>query len=74
VNKLSPGPRLIAVGGIRAQGCKGTYFPISLYIYICLFVNTYITAGPIDENKSMRDSLSSIPWMGIGGLRLPQAL
>jgi hypothetical protein len=33
LSKLSPGPLAHCSWGRRAQGCKGTNFPISLYIY-----------------------------------------
>jgi hypothetical protein len=36
------GPRLIAVGDMGAQGCNGTSFPISLYIYIYVDVKMYV--------------------------------
>jgi hypothetical protein len=33
MSKVSPRPRLIATGDVGTQGCKGTNFPLSLYIY-----------------------------------------
>jgi hypothetical protein len=46
MSKLSP--RLIAVGDAGAQGCKGTNFPTSLYIYI--------RTAPKDKRKEQKNA------------------
>jgi hypothetical protein len=46
----APGPQLTAVGNLGTEGCKGTSFFLSLYIYI-LYVKVYMTACPNERKK-----------------------